>query len=81
MIAYSQKFKQLSLDSDKSLMLEQYYPLDLVLGKRGKIVLPPSLYGQAIFAAHDAKTAGHFTLQSMLMRIRSVFTFCNINQR
>ena len=57
-IAYLLKFKQLSLDSDNCSMLEQYYPLDLVLGNRAKIVLPTSLYGQAIFAAHNAKTAG-----------------------
>ena len=59
-------------------MSEQYYSFDLVLGNVEKIVLPSSLYGQAIFAAHNAKTAAHFTLQSTLMRICSVFTFFNI---
>ena len=52
--------------------------MDLILGKRAKIILPPSLYGQAIFAAHDAKTAGHFTVKSTLMRLQTLFILFNI---
>ena len=41
-------------------------------------MLSPSLYGQTIFATHDAKTAGHFTVKYTLMILCSVFTFFNI---
>ena len=49
--------------------------MDLILGKRKKIVIPYELYGEIICGAHDIKAADHFTMASTLMRLRGLFCF------
>ena len=72
---YTRILDQLSLDDDGCLLMYKYYPLDLVLGKRKKIILPPSLYYKVIAAAHTHKLAGHFSLNSTLSCLISKFFF------
>ena len=72
---YAKLWEQLSLDQDGSLMISKYYPLDLILGKRKKIVVPHELYGEIICGAHDIKAAGHFTMASTLTRLKVLLYF------
>ena len=49
--------------------------MDLILGKRKKIVITHELYGAVIKGAHDMKIAGHFALNSTMTRLRALFYF------
>ena len=52
--------------------------MDLILGKRKKIIIPHELYGKVIKGAHDMKAAGHFALNSTMTRLRALFYFLGV---
>ena len=56
-------------------MISKFFPMDLILGKRKKIVIHHELYGTGIKGVHDMKTAGHFALNSAMTRLRALFYF------
>ena len=56
-------------------MNDKYFPLDLILGKRKKIVVPHELYGKVIKGENDVKAAGHFALSNTITLLRALFYF------
>ena len=55
--------------------------MDLVLGKRKKIIITHELYGTVIKGAHDMKTAGHFAPNSTMTRLRALFYFPSMSSQ